>query len=394
MRLVSLLAVLASPAIATLAMAEVDQGPPNASFAPAFPAQTRAPALPVTAVSASLFAGGLENPWGIATLPDGNYLVTERPGRLRPVSATGEVGAPINGLPEVETRQQGGLLDVAISPEFATDRRVFWTYATDSWRGRATAAATGILSADATRMTDVEVIFRQSQAIRGSGVHYGARIVPDGAGHVFITTGDRGMNDDAALLMDPGEDLGKVMRLIADGTEPADNPLAGIADAGDVWTLGHRNVQGAALDGDGTLWTVEHGPRGGDELNRLEPGANHGWPVVSYGIDYGGDPVGGGLSNDPGFVEPVYYWDPVIAPGGMAFYAGAMFPDWQGDVLIASLNPGGLVRLRMADNRVAGEERLLPDLGRVRDVEVLADGSILLLTDSGDGGIWRVTPGN
>jgi len=371
---------------------EVAQTDPNADFAPAFPEQTRAAALPTTPAQTAEFATGLENPWGIAALPDGTFLVTERPGRLRLVSATGDVGPVINGLPAVEARQQGGLLDVAISPDFATDRRVFWTYADRSWRRVATAAATGILSPDGTRMTDVDVIFTQSRRIRGSWVHFGSRIVPDGAGHVYITTGDRGMSGDPDLLMDPGEDLGKVIRLRIDGSEPADNPFVGTDDAGDVWTLGHRNVQGAALDAEGTLWIVEHGPVGGDELNRLESGANYGWPVVSYGIDYGGEPVGTGIASDPAFVEPVYYWDPAIAPAGMAFYAGALFP-WEGDLLIGSLNPGGLVRLRLDDGRVVGQELVLPDIGRVRDVEVLSDGSVLLLIDAPDGAILRVTPG-
>lgn len=389
MHLTLALALLAAPALA-----QVEQGPPNAPYAPTFADQTRAPALAATPVRAEVFAEGLENPWGIAPLPDGSFLVTERPGRLRLVTADGQVGPPIAGLPDVTARQQGGLLDVAIGPDFAQDRRVFWTFARGTMIGGvATAAATGLLSPDGSRIEGAQLLWAQAPAIRGSGVHFGGRIVPDGAGHVFITTGDRGMFQDAALLLDPARDLGKVIRLTLAGAEPADNPLRDKLGAGDVWTLGHRNVQGAALDDQGRLWTVEHGPMGGDELNLLAPGANHGWPMVSYGIDYGGAPVGSGQARHDGFVEPIYYWDPVIAPGGIAFHDGTLFQGWQGDLLIGSLNPGGLVRLTLEGDRVTGEERLLPDLGRVRDVQVLGDGSLLLLIDAPDGRIIRVTPG-
>jgi len=390
MRLSLALALFATPALA-----QVEQGPPNAPHAPAFANQTRAPALPASAVTATLLTGGLEHPWGIAALPDGRFLVTERPGRLRLVSAAGEVGPPIAGLPGIVVEGQGGLLDVALADDFAQSGRIYLTYAENNLvGGMFLAAASGVLAADGTRVTGVAEFWTQSPAIRGSGVHFGGRIVPDGAGHIFIIAGERGMWQEPDQVQALDTDLGKVIRLNADGSEPVDNPFAGQPDAGDLWTSGHRNPQGAALDGQGRLWTMEHGPAGGDELNLLVPGANHGWPLVSYGIDYSGAPVGDGKQRGPGITEPVYYWDPVIAPGGMAFYAGPMFPDWQGDILIGSLNPGGLVRLQLDGDVVVGEERLLPDLGRVRDVQVLADGSILLLTDLDDGGIWRVTQGS
>jgi glucose/arabinose dehydrogenase len=374
------------------ACAQVEQGAPNASYQPAFEAQTRAPALPATAVTAEAFAEGLEHPWGIAALPDGTFLVTERPGRMRLVSADGTLSDPIQGLPEVDAREQGGLLDVAVSPDFASDRTVFWTYAKPlAGDMTVTAAARGVLSEDGTRMNEVQEIFVQDPP-SGTPMHYGSRIVPEGRGHVFITTGEHFNPAERDLAQDPSTTWGKVVRLNADGTAPEDNPFEVGTGSPQVWTFGHRNVQGAAIDAEGRFWTIEHGPLGGDELNLSQPGANYGWPVVSYGLNYDGSHVGTGEPRAPGIEEPVYYWDPVIAPGGMDFYGGSLF-DWQGDVLIGSLNPGGLVRLRLEGDRVAGEERLLPDIGRVRDVEELPDGSLLLLIDSASAPILRVTPG-
>jgi glucose/arabinose dehydrogenase len=372
MRTALILALLPLPALAA-----VEQGPPNAPYEPAFENQTRAPALPETAVEVAPFATGLERPWGIAALPDGTFLVTEKPGRMRLVSAEGALGEPIAGLPDVDSREQGGLLDVTVSPNFAQDRRVFWTYSKPMGGGLvATAAAQGVLSADGTALTEVADIFVQDPP-SPSAKHYGARVLvgPDGA--LYVTTGEHSDAPARELAQDPAATWGKVVRLGGEGAE--------------VWSLGHRNPQGAAFDAQGRLWTVEHGPLGGDELNLIQPGANYGWPVVSYGLNYNGSAVGIGEPRAEGFVEPVYYWDPVIAPGGMAFYQGGLFPGWEGDLLIAGLQAEGLVRLALEGDRVAGEERVLEGLGRVRDVEVLGDGSLLLLTD--DGAIQRVTPG-
>jgi glucose/arabinose dehydrogenase len=358
-------------------LAAVPQGAPNAPFSPAFENQTRAPALPETAVQAQTFASGLERPWGITPLPDGTFLVTEKPGRMRLVGPDGTLGEPIRGLPEVDARGQGGLLDVTASPNFAQDRRIFWTYAKPMGGGQvATAAAQGVLSADGAELTEVGDIFVQNPA-SPSTKHYGSRVLvgPDGA--IYVTTGEHSDAPARELAQDPEATWGKVVRIDGQGAE--------------VWTLGHRNVQGAAFDAQGRLWTIEHGPLGGDELNLIEPGANYGWPVVSYGLNYDGSPVGTGQPRAEGFVEPVYYWDPVIAPGGMVFYGGALFPDWQGDALIAGLQSEGLVRLKLDGDRVVGEERVLQGLGRVRDVEELPDGSLLVLMDEGT--IQRVTPG-
>ncbi|TNC72456.1 PQQ-dependent sugar dehydrogenase [Rubellimicrobium roseum] len=386
-RTLTALALLPLPALA-----QVEQGPPNAPYEPAFENQTRAPALPDTPVQAEPVAGPLEHPWGIATLPDGTHLVTERPGRMRLVSADGTLSDPIAGLPEVDPREQGGLLDVALSPDFAQDRTVFFTYAKPQEGGMvATAAGRGTLSEDGTQLTDVRDIFVQTPASENP-MHYGSRVVPDGEGNVFITTGEHSAAPERQRALDPETTWGKVVRVTQNGEALSGNPYANGGGRPEVWTLGHRNVQGATLDGEGRLWVTEMGPLGGDELNLIEASTNYGWPGVSYGLNYDGTPVGTGEPRAEGFAEPVYYWDPVIAPGGLLFYEGDLFPDWQGDAIIASLNPGGLVRLRLEGDRVTGEERMLGDLGRVRDVEPQEDGSLLILTDAEDGRILRVTP--
>lgn len=368
------------------AVAQVDQGPPNANFRPAFVEQTRAPELPRTDVAVSVFAEGLESPWGIAPLGNGQFLVTEKPGNLRVINADGSVSSPLAGLPEVADNGQGGLLDVAVSANFEQDRTIFWTYAKSVRGGLVTAAARGKLGVDG-RLSDVMDIFVQDNPSR-TGRHFGSRIIPMADGTVWITTGDRGAGDAGTLVQNIETTHGKVIRVNADGTVPADNPFVG-RDGNDlVWSLGHRNIQGAAI-GPGGLWTIEHGPRGGDELNQPQAGRNYGWPIVSYGINYRGTDVGAGQPRDTGFEEPVYYWDPVIAPGGMMFYDGS-YADWRGDLLIASLNPGGLVRLRISNGLVVGEERMLTDVGRIRDVEVLDDGAVLVLLDAGE--VLRVQP--
>ncbi|WP_127655452.1 PQQ-dependent sugar dehydrogenase [Alexandriicola marinus] len=372
---------------------EVAQGEANADFAPAFENQTRAPALPTTAVATEVFVDGLSHPWGIATLPGGGWLVTERPGRMRVITPDGRMSIPVEGLPEVDDRRQGGLLDVAVSPDFAEDRTVFWTYAKRVPGGTVTAATRGVISGDFTRMTEVQDIFVQEPPSRHP-MHYGSRILPQADGTVWITTGEHSAADERDRAQEIDTTYGKVVRVTRDGDPAPGNPYIGRDGIDTIWSLGHRNMQGAAVHPvDGALWTVEHGPRGGDELNRPEPGGNYGWPVVSYGIEYRGSDVGSGQARAPGFEEPVYYWDPVIAPGGMIFHSGNGFDDWAGDLLIGSLNPGGLVRLELNGDRVAGEERLVPELGRVRDVEELADGSLLLLIDAPEpfGEIVRMT---
>ncbi len=382
MRLFALIAL-----IPTLAMAQVEQGAPNADFQPSFAGQTRAAALSETPVTVTRFATGLDGPWGITRLPSGQFVVTEKRGRMRIINDDGSVSGPLGGVPEVDDGGQGGLLDVAASPNFSADRTLFWTYAKPVSGGTVTAAARGTLGADGS-LSDVRDIFVQDPPTSG-GRHFGSRIIPAADGTVWITTGDRGAGDRGTLVQDIATTHGKVIRVNANGTIPADNPFVGQAGNDAIWSLGHRNMQGAAL-GPGGLWTVEHGPRGGDELNQPQAGRNYGWPVVSYGINYRGSDVGAGQAEGQGYESPVYYWDPVIAPSNMAFYNGSYAP-WRGDILIGSLNPGELVRLKLQGGRVVGEERLLRGVGRVRDVEVLPDGAVLVVLDSGD--VLRVMPG-
>jgi aldose sugar dehydrogenase len=388
--------LMSAPIACAQAGDPVQQGSPNVpEFEPAFPEQTRAPAVESGfEPEIETIAEGLVHPWGIAVLPSGDYLVTERPGRLRVVTPEGEVSEPVAGVPEVHAVEQGGLLDVALGPDFENTRMVYLTYAKPLGDGMSvTAAARAKLAEDNSELTDVEEIFEQEPP-SPSPMHYGSRILFDGEGHAFVTTGDHFTEEERELAQDLGTTYGKIVRLGLDGTVPEDNPFAGEAGAVDsIWSYGHRNIQGAAIRPEGgELWAIEHGPRGGDELNKIEAGANYGWPVVSYGENYDGTPVGTGEARHTGdMVGPRYYWDPVIAPGGMLFYQGDMFPDWQGDALIASLVPGAVVRLELEGDTVTGEERLLTDQGRIRDIAEDAEGALLVLTDQENGAVLRLT---
>ncbi|WP_102107581.1 PQQ-dependent sugar dehydrogenase [Oceaniglobus roseus] len=395
-RTLSLLA--ATAAFPVLAMAEpVEQGPRNVpEFEPAFENQTRAPAMDSgVSLEVEEIASGLSHPWGIEVLPDGSYLVTERSGALRHVGEDGTVGEPIAGVPEVLAQDQGGLLDVALAEDFAESRTVFLTYAKPMEGGMsATAAAKGRLSEDLRELTGVTDIFVQDPPAPNAK-HFGSRIVPHGD-YVFITTGEHFTDRLRQYAQDLDKTYGKIVRVTLDGEAPGDNPFAGEEGARpEIWSYGHRNIQGAAIrPSTGELWGLEHGPKGGDELNRIEAGGNYGWPLVSYGEKYSGQPVGSGEHSQEGVVEPRYYWDPVIAPGGFAWMEGETFADWEGDVIAASLKPGGIVRLDLEDETVVGEERFLRDeLGRVRDIEIAPDGAILAITDQDNGRLVRLTPG-
>ncbi len=357
--------------------------------------QAQAPRSPTpkplkAAVRVETVAGGLEHPWALAFLPDGRMLVTERPGRLHIVERDGRISEPLAGVPEVLARGQGGLLDVALDPRFADNRLVYLSYSEPGAGGAAgTAVARGRLGEG--RLEDVRVIYQQQPKVRSS-LHFGSRLVFARDGTLFVTQGDRGAYRDGAQDLSVG--FGKIVRIKPDGSVPRDNPFVGRAGVRpEIWSYGHRNVQSAALHPKtGRLWTVEHGARGGDELNRPEAGKNYGWPVITYGIDYSGATIGEGTAK-PGMEQPVYYWDPVIAPSGMTFYTGDAFPDWKGSLLIGSLQPGLLVRLTLEDGKVAREERYLGELReRIRDVRQGPDGLLYLLTDSSDGRILRVRP--
>jgi glucose/arabinose dehydrogenase len=361
---------------------------------PAFSGQTRAcEAVSNVAFDVVVVAEGLEHPWAVEPLPDGALLVTEKPGRLRVITAAGDIGAPITGLPDVDARGQGGLLDVALSPSFATDRRIYWSYAEPRDGGNGTAVATGVLSADRSRVDQATVIFRALPTYDG-GLHYGSRLAFGQDGKLFITTGERSDAPMRAHAQRLDGHLGKILRINPDGTIPDDNPFVGQEGAQpEIWTLGHRNVQAAAFDTEGRLWGIEHGTRGGDELNLIERGENYGWPVQAYGIEYRGGAIPGASTAPGQFRQPVYYWDPVIAPSGAQFYTGNAFPAWRGSLFIGALRDTRLVRLELDGSRVTGEEHLLLDRGqRVRDVRQGPDGALYLVTDAENGQLWRIVP--
>jgi glucose/arabinose dehydrogenase len=338
-------------------------------------------------------ASGLNHPWGLAFLPDGRMLVTERPGRLRIVSTDGQPSQPLTGLPRIAARGQGGLLDVALDPNFPENRLVYLSFAENRGNaGNGTSVARGRLNAASTGLEAVEVIFRQEPSY-SNGYHFGSRLVFDrGGGALFVTLGDRfDLRDEA---QNAANHIGKVVRIRPDGRAPDDNPFVGQQGKGpEIWSLGHRNGQAAALNPEtGELWTAEHGARGGDEINIVKKGANYGWPVISYGRHYTGQKIGEGTAK-AGMEQPVHYWDPSIAPSGMTFYTGDKFPAWRGSVLVGALAGQLLVRLDVSGGRVAKEERLLGQLGaRIRDVRQGPDGLVYLLTDADNGRILRLKP--
>ena len=334
-------------------------------------------------------ARDLEHPWGLAFLPDERFLVTERPGRLRIGAKDGTLSAPLTGVPKVQAGGQGGLLDVALSPSFAQDRLVYLSFSEPGAGGAGTAVARGRLGEQG--LDDVQVIWRQGPKVSGAA-HWGSRLLFRRDGTLFVTLGDRQAHRERA--QDLSSTIGKLVRIHPDGSVPKDNPFVGRESVlPEIWSYGHRNVQAAALDAQGQLWTVEHGARGGDELNSPQAGKNYGWPIITYGIDYSGARIGVGTAR-PGMEQPVYYWDPVIAPSGAVFYQGDRFPEWKGHLFVGSLNPGRLVRLKLADGRVAEEARYVIGSGeRVRDVRQGPDGALYLVIDASRGRIVRLEPG-
>jgi glucose/arabinose dehydrogenase len=340
-------------------------------------------------VRAETVAKGLEHPWALAFLPDGRILVTERPGRVRIVAKDGRLSKPLAGVPEVYAQGQGGLLDVAIDPKFEENRLVYLSYAEPGQGGAGTAVARGRLGEGG--LEDVQVIYRQQPKVEGNG-HFGSRLMFSDDGKLFVTQGDRQAYREQAQDLSSG--LGKLVRINPDGSIPDDNPFVGKSGARpEIYSYGHRSMQAAALHPEtGQLWTVEHGARGGDELNHPEAGKNYGWPVITYGRDYSGAGIGEGTAKE-GLEQPVYYWDPVIAPSGAVWYTGDKYPGWKGDLFVGSLQPGALVRLTLENGRVTGEERYLGELGdRIRDVQQGPDGLLYLVTDEDDGRVLRVVP--
>jgi glucose/arabinose dehydrogenase len=348
-------------------------------------------ALPAAAQALKpvVVARGLDHPWGLAFLPDGRMLVTERPGRMRIVERDGRLGEPLAGVPAVAASGQGGLLDVALHPKFADNRLVYWSFSEPGQGGAGTAVARGRL--DGNRLADVRVIFRQQPKV-GGGLHFGSRLVFARDGRLFVTLGDRGHRKEDA--QDLSNHLGKLVRIEDDGRVPADNPFVGRAgDKPEIWSYGHRNMQGAALHPTtGALWTTEHGPQGGDELNVPAAGANHGWPVITHGRNYGtGTRIGEGTERE-GIAAPLRLWLPIsIAPSGMAFVTSERYPEWRGQLLIGALRGQRLVRLELDGTRVVSEHALIDGQGiRFRDVRQGPDGWLYALTDSESGTILRL----
>jgi glucose/arabinose dehydrogenase len=329
--------------------------------------------------------------WAFEFLPDERILFTEREGNLRIAGKDGKISAPLKGVPKVFFAGQGGLLDVALDPQFASNRTIYWSYAEPREGGNGTALAKGVLSADSSSVEKVQVIFRQMPTFK-SNLHFGSRIVFTPDNKLFLGLGERSMPESRVHSQDLNSHFGKVVRLNLDGSVPNDNPFVGRSDAKpEIWSYGHRNIQAATLAPDGKLWAIEHGPRGGDELNQPQAGLNYGWPVITYGIEYAGPKIGDGITAKDGMEQPVYYWDPVIAPSGMIVYDGAMFPEWQGNIFVGGMASMKLVRLQLENGKVTGEEWLLTDRGqRIRDVKQGPDGAIYVLSEAADGGITRI----
>lgn len=347
------------------------------------------------AVQTEVVAQGLAHPWAVAFLGDGNMLVTERAGQLRLIGADGSIGEPIAGLPAIDAQRQGGLLDLITDRDFAQNRTLYFCYSRpDPTRTgfNSTALASARLSADTRSLESVTELFVQGPSFRG-GFHFGCRIVQGPDGSLWLGLGDRFQLMQEA--QNTSNEIGKVVHINQDGSIPADNPFlqqAGASAA--IWSYGYRNIQGATFDSKGRLWMTEHGPQGGDELNLIRPGVNYGWPVITYGENYGGGKIGEGITSAPGMAQPVVHWTPSIAPSGLAYLDTDRYgKDWNGNLLVGSLKFGNLVRLVLDGDRVIEQEVVLPELGqRVRDVRLGPDGLVYILTDSSSGQLLRLTP--
>lgn len=375
--------------------------PPNApGQKPAFPGQTRAPEKKSNvAFDVITVASGLQSPWGLAFLPDGRMLVTERPGRLRVVTKDGKLSPPVTGLPAMDARGQGGLLDVVLDPKYATNKLVYLSFAEAAEKGtNHTAVCRGkFVDGPAPKLENVQVIFRQAPSL-DSTLHFGCRLVFSRDGKLFVAMGERSITEGRMQAQRMDGLLGKIVRINPDGSIPKDNPYVGREGVRpEIWSLGHRNIQSAALNPKtGELWEVEHGTRGGDELNISRKGKDYGWPTIAYGIEYKGGPITGDITAKEGMEQPIYYWDPVIAPSGMAFYTANLFPAWKGSLFIGGLGSTNLVRLVLDGDKIVGEERLLRDLQpkreRIRDVRQGPEGAVYILTDNAEGRILKLVP--
>ena len=364
----------------------VETASANTSIKPAFAGQTRvAGAKTTTAVETKMLTKALTKPWGITTLPDGRLLITEKEGQMRIVTTAGDVGPAITGLPAVNPAGQGGLLGLCLDPNFTSNRMIYWTFAEKTSAGNLTAVAKGKLSANDSKIENAVVIYRATPAYDGN-LHYGSRIIFDKNGNLYVSTGERSDIETRPQAQSLQSALGKVIRITTDGKPVANNPFQNRNDARpEFFSYGHRNPQGLALHpATGDIWLSEMGPKGGDELNLVKPGKNYGWPIITYGEEYSGATIGGGIGQQSGMEQPVYYWDPVISCSGMTFYSGTAIPEWNNNLFIGGLSSRHIIRLIIENNKVIGEERLLEDEGeRFRDVAQGKDGALYAITDSG-----------
>ncbi len=366
----------------------------DAGFEPAFAGQFRAPAIKTsTAYDVQVLTDQLNKPWGITPLPDNRFLITEKEGTMRLVSQDGQVSDKIGGIPEVMSDGQGGLLDVKLDPDFASNRTIYWTFSEPRDNGNLTAVAKGVLSKDDLRIENATVIFRATPAFEGDK-HFGSRLIFDNSGNLFVTTADRFEEERRMQAQDTNSALGKVLRITKDGKPASGNPFAGQSGANAaVYSYGHRNVQGIGIHPEtGEVWISEMGPQGGDELNHIQAGKNYGWPVITYGIEYNDDKIGQAITQQEGMEQPVYFWDPVLSPSGMTFYKGDAIPEWKNNLFIGGLNSHHISRIVLENNSVVGEERLLADQQqRFRSVTEGNDGALYAITD--EGRLYRIGAG-
>jgi len=364
----------------------VETQPANTTYQPAFAGQTRIGSTQtITPFNATVITSSLTAPWGIAALPDGRLLITQKGGGLRIVTAAGVITS-VSGIPAVNSSGQGGLLGITIDPQFATNRMVYWTFSETVTGGNITSVAKGRLSNDENSIESAEVIYR-SNTPNSSDLHYGSRIVFDGTGNLFVSIGERSVLQTRPLAQSVSSSLGKVVRITTSGAAAPGNPtFSGSGALPELYSIGHRNPQGLAIHPQtGELWEGEHGPRGGDEINRIRPGINYGWPIITYGVEYTGPPtIGDGIQQKAGMEQPVYYWDPVIAPSGMTFYKGNTIPEWGNNLFICALSATHIARLIIENNVVVAEERLLESENqRFRDITQAPNGALYAITDSG-----------
>lgn len=369
----------------------VETRKPNTTYQPAFAGQTRIAGMKTNAAyTSTVVTSSLSSPWGITSLPDGRFLITQKTGTMVIVSPDGKVSSAITGIPKVNSKGQGGLLGLTLDPEFTSNRMVYWCFSDPTPEGNLTAVAKGRLSDDESKIENAVVIYQATPA-HNSNLHYGGRILFDKDGNLFVSTGERSDIVTRPQAQQLNSALGKVLRITKDGKPAKGNPFENTAgDRPEIWSYGHRNVQGLAINpATGDLWEAEFGPLGGDEVNRIQPGKNYGWPTIGYGYEYSGNKVGEGITQKDGMEQPVYYWDPVLSPSGIVFYTGNTMPEWKNNLFVGGLSGSYIARLRIENNKVTGEEKIMGGEGqRFRDITVGKDGNLYTITDGGS--LYRI----